>query len=99
MLNAIVHADYFLPIISDCTLIASKKLIQPFTYTERLLLLVVHDKLAPTLTDPTHHPKRHLDPVSHFAPVHFLNRQAVQRTDTWDRWQTCIKSAYALLYW
>ena len=31
----------FLPIISDCTLIASKKSIRPFTYTERLLLLVI----------------------------------------------------------
>jgi len=29
----------FLPIMSECTLIASKQLIQPFTYTDRLLLL------------------------------------------------------------
>jgi len=31
----------FLPIILDCTLIASKKSIWPFTYTELLLLLVI----------------------------------------------------------
>jgi len=29
----------FLPVISDCKLIASKKSIRPFTYTEILLLL------------------------------------------------------------
>jgi len=42
MPNVNVQADYFLPIISDCTLIPAK--IQPFTYTERLLLLVILDQ-------------------------------------------------------
>ena len=26
------------------------------------------------MTDPTHHPKRHPDPLSHFATVHFADR-------------------------
>jgi len=40
MPNINVQAGYFLPIISDCTLIACKKSIRPSTYTELLLLLV-----------------------------------------------------------
>ena len=48
-------------------------------------------------TDPTHHPKQHLDPVSHFATVHFLDIHT--QTDRWDKQQVCTKSAYALLYW
>jgi len=32
--------------------------------------------------DPTHHPKWHPDPFSHFATVHFLDRQTNRRTNT-----------------
>ena len=32
-------------------------------------------------TDPTHHPKRHLDPFSRFATIHFADRP----TDRWSR--------------
>ena len=39
--NISVQGDYFLPIISEYTLIASKKSIQPCTYSELLLLLVI----------------------------------------------------------
>jgi len=42
--NLNVQADYFLPIISDCTLIASKKSkrpLKPFAHTDILLLLVI----------------------------------------------------------
>jgi len=42
-------------------------------------------KYTPPLTDPTHHPKRHPDPISHFATVHFPDAQ----TNRWDRRQTC----------
>jgi len=33
-------------------------------------------------TDPTHHPKRHPDPFSHFATVYFPDWQTDQPTDT-----------------
>ena len=32
-------------------------------------------------TDSTHHPKRHLDPLSRFATIHFPNRQTHRPTD------------------
>jgi len=32
------------------------------------------------LTNPTHHPKWHPDPISHFATVHFLDRWTDQQT-------------------
>ena len=43
-------------------------------------------------TDPAHHPKRHPDPISRFATIHF---QTDRRTA---RRQVSKKSAYALLY-
>ena len=54
------------------------------------------------MTDPTHHPKRHPDPNSRFATVHFPDRQTERhtdrQTDTWERWQVRNKGAYALLH-
>jgi len=41
MPNIDVEADYFLPIISDCTSTDGKKSIPPFTYSELLLLLLI----------------------------------------------------------
>jgi len=41
MPNINLQADYFLLIISECTLIASKKSIRSLTYTESLVLLVI----------------------------------------------------------
>jgi len=52
-------------------------------------------------TDPTHHPKWHLDPISRFATVHFPDRQTDRLTDRqtnrWARWQVCNMSTYALI--
>jgi len=48
--NVGLQAYYCLPIISDCTLIASKKSIRPFTYTKLLLLLVIYDTLGQTVS-------------------------------------------------
>jgi len=39
--------------------------------------------IHPSLTDPTHHHRQHLDLISHFATIHFLDTQ----TDRWDRRQ------------
>ena len=35
---------------------------------------------TPIPTDPPHHPKRHLEPFSHFATVHFQDRQTDRHT-------------------
>jgi len=37
--------------------------------------------LHPSSTDPTHHPKRHLDPISRFATIPFLDRPTHRLTD------------------
>jgi len=65
----------------------------------------IHPKTAPspsTITTPTHHPKWHPDPISHFATVHFPDRQTDRRTDrqtdTRDMWLVYSKTAsYAVL--
>jgi len=54
------------------------------------------------MTDPTYHPKRHPDPISRFAKVHFPQRQTDRPTDTQTnrraRRQVSKISAYAR-YW
>ena len=49
-------------------------------------------------TDPTHHPKRHPDPISRFATVHFWTDGPTgtqTQTDRWSRRQVSKISAYA----
>jgi len=40
--------------------------------------------IHPPSTDPTHHPKWYPDPISHFATVHFPDRQTARPTDEID---------------
>jgi len=46
-------------------------------------------------TDPTHHAKRHPDPFSRFATVHFPDRLTDTQTERLDRRQVSKISAYA----
>jgi len=46
-------------------------------FLQRSLPLLKH----PSSTDPTHHPKRHLDPISRFATVHFPNSHTQRPTE------------------
>ena len=46
-------------------------------------------------TDLTHHPKRHPDPISRFASVHFPDRH--RQTETWDRRQI-VRRALTFYY-
>jgi len=39
--------------------------------------------IHPSLYVPTHYPKRHLDPFSRFATVHFPDRQTDRHTHRW----------------
>jgi len=43
-------------------------------------------------TDPTYHPRRHPDPISHFATVHLPDRQTNRSTDRWAKRQVCTKT-------
>jgi len=40
------------------------------------------------MTDPTQHPKQQLDPISHFATVHFPDRLIDRLTDRHTHTQT-----------
>ena len=51
--------------------------------------------LNPSLDRPTHNSKRHPDPVSRFATIHFPDRQTDRQIGIGDNYS---KSAYALLY-
>ena len=48
--------------------------------------------IHPSSTDPTHYPKRHPDPLSHFATVHFPDRQTNRQTDRQTRWHDASRS-------
>jgi len=59
-----------------------------FTFDDHHQNLVTHTK-----PDPTHHPKRHTDPISRFATIHFPNRPTDRPTDRWYRQQAHTMSA------
>jgi len=67
------------------------------------LMMTTPSKNTYLLTDPTHHPKRHPDPISCFATILFLDhqtnththRQTHRLTIRWDRRQLNSMSAYA----
>ena len=53
-----------------------------FTPKQQLPFDVHHPHLIhPSSTDPTHHPKGHLDPLSWFDTIHFLDSQTHRPTD------------------
>ena len=54
----------------------NSSLRQPYPFDDHHLHLYTHPS-----TDPTLHPKRHPDPISRFATVHFPDRQTDTHTD------------------
>ena len=51
--------------------------------------------IFPSATDPSHHPKRHPNPISHFATVNFPDTQTDWPTNRWDRRQLNSICSYA----
>ena len=49
-------------------------------------------------TDPTHHLKRHPDPISRFSTDHPPDRPTDRQTDRWSRRQLCSNTRLYKLY-
>jgi len=53
--------------------------------------------IHPSSTNPTHYPRWHLDAISHFATIHFVDWQTDWPTDRWARWMFRHNSRLCLL--